>query len=102
MPTTERVTVTLPAELVREIERLEKNRSKFVLEAVARELQRRRREELHRSLRNPHPETAEVAEAGFDEWARGLPEEDISGLVDVISGTPLRWVPGQGWREETE
>ena len=102
MSATERVTVTLPADVVREIERIEKNRSKFVLEAVGRELERRRRSELRRSLRNPHAETSEVAEAGFDEWARSLPEEDTSGLVDIVSGTPVRWVPGQGWLEETE
>jgi len=40
MPT-ERVTVTLPAEMVRQIGRLERNRSRFVLEAVAREIARR-------------------------------------------------------------
>jgi metal-responsive CopG/Arc/MetJ family transcriptional regulator len=44
MPPNERITVTLPAEVVRDIDRLEKNRSKFVLEAVRHELKRRRRE----------------------------------------------------------
>lgn len=34
----ERVTVTLPQDLVRDIDRREKNRSKFVAEAVRREL----------------------------------------------------------------
>ena len=102
MSATERVTVTLPGYVVREIERHESNRSRFVLEAVRRELERRRREELHRSLRNPHPETEELAEAGFDDWAGSLPEEDTSGLVDAASGIPVRWVPGEGWREETE
>ena len=32
--TNERVTITLPTEVVRDIDRLEKNRSRFVLEAV--------------------------------------------------------------------
>ena len=53
----ERVTVTLPAELVREIDRHERNRSKFVLHSVQRELDRRRRNELRRSLRKPHVES---------------------------------------------
>jgi metal-responsive CopG/Arc/MetJ family transcriptional regulator len=96
MPASERVTVTLPAEVVRDIDRLEKNRSKFVLEAVRQELKRRRREELERSLRSPHPESG-VAELGFDEWARGLPEEEASDLVDLKTGTRVRWVPGEGW-----
>lgn len=97
----ERVTVTLPEELLRDIDRQEKNRSLFVAEAVCRELDRRRRAELHRSLQNPHPESAEVAEQGLDEWARGLPEE-AEALVDPKAGTPIRWVPGEGWIEDTE
>jgi Arc/MetJ-type ribon-helix-helix transcriptional regulator len=102
MPTTERVTVTLPAEVVRDIDRLEKNRSKFILDAVRHELQRRRREELQRSLRSPHPESAQLAEAGFDEWAKSLPAEEASDLVDLKAGTAVRWVPGEGWVEARE
>jgi Arc/MetJ-type ribon-helix-helix transcriptional regulator len=99
MPTNERVTVTLPTEVVRDIDRLEKNRSKFVLEAVRHELKRRRREDLQRSLRNPHPEIEQLAEEGFDEWAGSLPEEDAADLVDLKAGTSVRWVPGEGWKE---
>ncbi len=99
MPTNERVTVTLPTEVVRDIDRLEKNRSKFVLEAVRHELKRRRREDLQRSLRSPHPESQQVAEEGFDEWAGSLPEENAADLVDSRAGTPVRWVPGEGWVE---
>jgi hypothetical protein len=99
VPTNERVTVTLPADLVRGIDRLEKNRSKFIQEAARRELERRRRDLLARSLRSPHPETAELAEAGFEDWASSLPEEDAAGLVDLRAGTDVRWVPGEGWTE---
>ncbi|HEY3359493.1 MAG TPA: ribbon-helix-helix domain-containing protein [Polyangia bacterium] len=99
MPTNERVTVTLPAEIVRDIDRLENNRSKFVLEAVRHELQRRRREELKRSLRRPHPESEHLSEAGFNEWAGSLPAEDAAAIVDLEAGTPVRWVPGEGWIE---
>ncbi len=102
MPTNERVTVTLPTEVVRDIDRLEKNRSKFVLEAVRHELKRRRREDLQRSLRSPHPESQQVAEEGFDDWAGSLPEEDAAGLVDLKAGTPVRWVPGEGWVERSK
>ncbi len=99
MPGVERVTVTLPDHLVRDIDRLENNRSRFVAEAIRRELDRRRRAELRRSLRNPHPDTAELAEQGFKEWARGLPKEDAAALVNPSAGTPVRWIPGQGWVE---
>ena len=95
----DRVTVTLPNDLVRDIDRREKNRSKFVAEAVRNELDRRRREELRRSLDNPHPESADLAEQGLEEWTRGLPEEDTESLVDRNAGKPVRWVSGEGWVE---
>lgn len=101
MASLERVTITLPDNLVRDIDRLENNRSRFVAEAVRRELDRRRREELHRSLRNPCPESVGLAEQGLDEWARGLPEEGAESLVDMSAARPVRWIPGQGWVEES-
>jgi Arc/MetJ-type ribon-helix-helix transcriptional regulator len=95
----ERVTITLPTEVVEDIDRRERNRSRFILEAVRRELKRRQRQELNRSLQNPHPETSELAEAGFEEWAARLPEERASDLVDVRAGRSVRWVRGRGWLE---
>ena len=65
MASTERVTVTLPAELVKEIDHFERNRSRFIAEAVERELVRRRRAGLLRSLEHPHPEAAELADMGL-------------------------------------
>lgn len=97
MPVVERVTVTLPDDLIRDIDRREKNRSKFVAEAVRRELDRRRREDLRRSLQNPHPESTELAEQGLEEWSRSLPEEDVEALLDSRAGRAVRWVPGEGW-----
>jgi len=95
-----RVTVTLPSELVEDIDRIERNRSAFVLDAVKRELHRRRREQLRLSLSAPHPETRKMADVGFDEWARGLPDEDVSDLVEPTAGKPVRWVGGKGWIEK--
>src|SRR6266568_618563 len=95
----DRVTVTLPIDLVRDIDRREKNRSKFVAEAVRHELDRRRRSELHRSLQNPHPESADLAALGLEEWARSLPDESTQGLVDSSAGKPIQWVLGKGWIE---
>jgi Arc/MetJ-type ribon-helix-helix transcriptional regulator len=99
MPT-ERVTVTLPAEIVQDIDRRERNRSRFILDAVRRELKRRQREELKRSLYHPHPETSELADAGFADWGARLPDEEASDLVDVRAGRAVRWVPGRGWIDE--
>lgn len=100
MASTERVTVTLPAELVQGIDRFERNRSRFIAEAVEHELALRRRERLLQSLRNPHPEAIELAETGVAEWGASLPAGD-DDLVDVNAGKPVRWVRGQGWVEES-
>jgi hypothetical protein len=54
---------------------------------------------LQRSLRRPHPETVELAEVGFQDWAATLPEEDTADLVDLQAGKEVRWVPGKGWTE---
>jgi hypothetical protein len=94
-----RVTVTLPEELVVEMDRSASNRSRFVLEAVTRELARRRRAALRLSLSSPHPESLAVAEAGVGEWGRSLPSEDAEGLLDPAQGRRLRWAPGKGWKE---
>src|SRR5436305_12382563 len=102
MPGFDRVTVTLPIDIVRDIDRREKNRSKFIAEAVRHELDRRRRDELRRSLDNPHPESAELAQQGLEEWTRGLPEEDTATLVDSNAGRRIRWVSGEGWMEGRE
>ena len=102
MPDFERVTVTLPNGLVKDIDRRGKNRSEFVAEAVRNELDRRRRAELRRSLQNPHPESADLAELGLGEWTRSLPEEDTAALVDDSMGRPVRWIPGTGWVEGQE
>lgn len=100
MATTERVTVTLPLDLVEGIDRFEQNRSRFITEAVKHELVRRRREGLLRSLASPHPEAAELAETGLADWGASLPGDD-EGLVDESAGKPVRWVEGQGWVEES-
>jgi hypothetical protein len=99
MATTERVTVTLPVELVEGIDRVERNRSRFIAEAVEHELANRRRAGLLRSLTSPHPEAAELAETGLAEWGASLPAE-VEGLVDMNAGQAVRWVEGQGWVEE--
>ena len=99
MSITERVTVTLSAKLVEGIDRLERNRSRFIAEAVEHELARRRRENLLSSVRNPHPETVDLADAGLEDWTADLPDDEA--LVDVTGGTPIRWVEGQGWVKES-
>lgn len=87
-----RVTVTLPSEVVRAIDREEINRSRFVLKAVTRELDRRRNEHLRQSLSHPHPESLEMTEVGLATWAEGL-SEDASDLIAPDAGEGVRW-PG--------
>jgi Arc/MetJ-type ribon-helix-helix transcriptional regulator len=95
----DRITITLPEEVVEQIDRLDRNRSRFVLGAVRQELERRRREELLRSLETAHDQTEELAEAGFDDWAARLPDEDADGLVDAAVGRAIRWSRDEGWTE---
>lgn len=99
MPRTERVTVTLPAELLARMDLLERNRSRFIAGAVERELAHRRREELLRSIRNPHPDCAELAGAGLADWGASLPTED-GDLLDMAAGRGVRWEEGAGWVED--
>lgn len=96
-----RVTVTLPEELVSEIDRWETNRSRFVLAAAERELESRRREALELSLSNPHLESFRVAESGIDDWDAGRTPDDEK-LVDGDAGRPVRWEPDEGWVEVDE
>ncbi len=96
--TTERVTVTLSAELVEGIDRLERNRSRFIAEAVEHELARRRRDALLRSVRSPHPETAEFVDTGLADWVSDLTGDEE--LLDPTAGTPVRWTEGRGWVKE--
>ena len=67
---------------------------------MRRELVRRRRDELRRSLQNSHPESAELADEGIQEWSRGLPEENAEALVDIRAGKAVKWIPGAGWVED--
>lgn len=97
-PTTARVTVTLPAGLVEEIDRVEANRSHFVAVAVEHEIERRRREALLASVRNPHPESVALAAEGVADWG-SLAADGDADLVDAAAGQPVKWVEGRGWME---
>lgn len=91
-----RVTVTLPSDVVRAIDREEPSRSHFVLKAVTRELDRRRGEQLRQSLRHPHPESLETADAGLATWAEGL-LDDGSDLIAPGAGEGVVWTADRGW-----
>lgn len=102
MPGVERVTVSLSAELVQDIDRRSRNRSKFVAEAVQNEQERRRREALFRSLESPHRDSNPNADQGLADWLTDLPGEDAESLVDSEAGRPVQWVPGEGWAEDSQ
>ncbi len=63
---------------------------------------RRRRVELRRSLHNSHPESTALVEQGLGERARGLPEDDTEALLEHSAGTPVQWMPGEGWLDLEE
>jgi hypothetical protein len=95
--TTERVTVSLPSNLLEGIDQFEHNRSRFIAQAIEHELEHRRREELLRSVRTPHPGGDDLASLGTADWLPDL-VEDAAELVDLAGGTPVRWVRGDGWK----
>lgn len=94
-----RVTVTLSADLVDRIDQVERNRSRFIAEAVEHELAQRRRDALLQSVQNPHPETTDLVDFGLSDWVADLPGDER--IVDADAGTPVRWVEGQGWTKES-
>ena len=59
-------------------------------------LDRRRQKQLRQSLRQPHPESREMAEAGFPAWVEGLPD-DASALIAPDAGEGVRWTADRGW-----
>ena len=99
MPPIDRVTITLPADLLEEVDRLERNRSRFIVEAVQREVARRRHVALMQSVQSPHPETTQMVDAGLSDWTSELPDDE--GLMDPAGGTAVRWIEGQGWIKES-
>ncbi len=101
MPTTERVTVTLPAELVQSIDRFDRNRSHFIGEALRHEIHWRCHEELLRSLEAPHSESLEHAELGLAQWSEKLLSHEEDQVVNEAEGKAVRWVEGTGWVEVT-
>ena len=94
-----RITITLSGDLVEGIDRLARNRSRFIAEAVQHELARRQRDALLQSLNSPHPEIIELADIGLADWTSDLPNDD-EGLVDPRGGTAVRWIEDRGWVKE--
>lgn len=88
----------MSAELVSGIDRYERNRSRFIAEAVANELQRRRRLALLRSLQDPHPDSLTEARLGLQDWAESLGDAETD-LLDPSTGVPVRWSQEQGWQD---
>ena len=101
MVTTERVTITLPSELLEGIDRFERNRSRFITEAVGHELELRRREGLQRSLDAPHPNSDELLGLGTGDWLLDSSKDD-EALLDSSAGTPVSWIPGEGWKADAK
>ena len=45
-----------------------------------------------------NPQNGLTTGSGPD-WTSSLPEEDAESLVNMTPGKPVRWVPGEGWKE---
>lgn len=92
--------MTLPDEILHEIDRQDRNRSRFIHAAVVQELDRRRKELLVSSLENPHPESVEMESHGLDEWlASGNPND--RDLLNMDHFQIVRWTSEDGWKEQS-
>jgi hypothetical protein len=97
----ERITVTLPPGLLSQIDRVDKNRSRFLPRAARRELRRLERKALKLSLdaRVFTDEDRELEATGLAEYAASLPDDDCEAIIEPAAFKPVRWVPGKGWVE---
>lgn len=93
------VLVRLPLDLAEAIDAVHANRDAFVTRAVQKELCEIWKDILGESLAYPHPDSMELSEQGFSEWADQLPQDDPGDLLSLESGTPVKWVEGTGWVE---
>ena len=91
MARTERVTVTLPEEVVREVDRHEQNRSRFVLQAIQHELERRRRDASRRSIEHPPSVTPSSSPTNASRLSRLFPS--LAHQVKARCTLPFDWVP---------
>ena len=89
----ERVTVTMPAELVASTDRYARNRSGFIAEAVRQDLKCRRRLELQRSLEQPHPESLATESLDLTAWGETLPAADS----DLLDPNLASWQRASAW-----
>jgi Arc/MetJ family transcription regulator len=94
----DRVTVTLPSELLAAVDQRGGSRSAFVQRALRHELARLDREELRKSLAEPHTESRATAEEGLAAWSDSLPRDD-DDLLDPAAGVAVHWIDGEGWVE---
>jgi len=92
-----RITITLPGDLVERIDEASPNRSRFIAQAVERELHRRLREALRHSLDAPHEEGRQVAELGLAGYRDALPEH-VPELLDPAAAVSVAWQEGEGWQ----
>jgi hypothetical protein len=93
-----RISIDLPDDLLQQMDRLERDRARFLLLAVRNELRRRLALELQKSVDHPHPESRELAGLGLADW--GDPDSG-DDLLDPEAAIPVEWLPDLGWRRRT-
>ena len=87
-----RMPIPVAAELIASIDQLDPDREAFVAGAIRNELARRGRG----AQVVAHPETLELAEVGFDEWA-SLADESDAAPIDPSSAVLVHWDAPAGW-----
>lgn len=98
MASSERITVTLPSNLLHGIDARSRNRSSYVQKALRHEFERESQLKLKESLDSPHPATGSFEDSEYQAWFNSIPAEDTD-FIDREAGVSVRWVAGSGWEE---
>lgn len=94
----QRITLTLPSEVVTAIDRTTHDRDSFVTDAVRHEIDRRREDQLQRSLDRPHPETSMANKSVPRDWPTGVPHDEWDELLTSELGQDICWEEEKGWQ----
>ena len=94
----QRIALTLPSEVITEIDRTTHDRDSFVEDAVRHEIDRRREDQLRRSLDDPHPETSKAVGSSPSNWPTGVPHDEWDELLRSELGEEIRWEEAKGWQ----
>ena len=98
MAETVEYTIHIPEELANRLDAVDADGDELFLLALATWCDRMR-ERRSRQAIQARQESEEWERASMQDWLEAIPFEDVEGLVDMNTGTPVRWLPDGTWVE---